>query len=133
MADVFTKAKRSDIMSRIAGKNTKPELSVRSALHCAGYRFRLHRKDLPGKPDLILPKHRVAVFVHGCFWHGHCCKRGKRPTTNEAFWTEKLDRNLKRDETNVEALEKLGWTVWIIWECEIAAGTDRLLAYLRAK
>lgn len=133
MVDVFSKEKRSDIMSRIAGKNTKPELYVRSALHRAGYRFRLHGKDYPGKPDLVLPKFRLAVFIHGCFWHGHDCKRGKRPSSNEEFWNEKLDKNLARDRANVIALEELDWTVWIIWQCEIATGTKRLLAYLRKK
>lgn len=133
MADVFTKYKRSNIMSRVAGKNTKPEIYVRSALHREGYRFRIHRKDLPGKPDLVLPKYGIAVFVHGCFWHSHDCKRGKRPSSNKEFWKEKLDRNLVRDQANVRALEELDWTVWIIWQCGLASGTERLLAHLGKK
>jgi len=133
MVDVFNKDKRSNIMSRIASKDTRPEIYVRSALHRWGYRFRLRRKDLPGKPDLVLPKYGIAVFVHGCFWHSHDCKRGKRPSSNIEFWEEKLDRNLARDQATEKALEELGWTVWIIWQCEIAAGTDRLLAYLGKK
>ncbi len=93
--DAFSREKRSQIMSRVSGKNTKPELIVRSQLHKLGYRFRLHRKDLPGKPDITLPKHKKVIFVHGCFWHGHTdCRRSKRPTSNEKFWNEKLDKNI---------------------------------------
>lgn len=120
-------------MSRVTGKNTKPEMFVRSALHRAGHRFRLHRKDLPGKPDLVLPKHSIAVFVHGCFWHGHDCKRGKQPSSNKAFWQKKLDRNLERDDANVEALRKLGWKVRIIWECDIEVETRRLIEALKTE
>ena len=118
--DVFTREKRSQIMSRVSGRNTKPEIVVRSLLHDLGYRFRLHRKDLPGKPDITLPKHKKIIFVHGCFWHGHTgCSRSKRPSTNKEFWCEKLDKNIERDKETVDALRKLGWNVLIVWTCEV--------------
>jgi len=117
--DIFSREKRSQIMSRVSGKNTKPELKVRSLLHNLGYRFRLHRSDLPGKPDITLPKHKKVIFVHGCFWHGHKrCKRSKRPTTNENFWNKKLDGNIERDKRYRIELRELGWKVMIVWECE---------------
>jgi DNA mismatch endonuclease, patch repair protein len=118
--DVFSREKRSQIMSRVSGKNTKPELVVRSLLHKMGYRFRLHRKDLPGKPDITLPKHKKVIFVHGCFWHGHTdCPRSKRPTTNKKFWREKLDKNRERDKASVNNLKELGWDVLVVWTCEV--------------
>ena len=134
--DVFSKEKRSQIMSRISGKNTKPELVVRSLLHNMGYRFRLHRKDLPGKPDIILPKFKKVIFVHGCFWHSHTkCPRSKRPTSNERFWREKLDKNRERDKVTVRNLNDLGWTVLTIWTCEVN-GTfklkNKLLSFLES-
>lgn len=107
-------------MSRISGKNTKPELIVRSLLHSMGYRFRLHRNDLPGKPDIVLPKHGKIIFVHGCFWHGHNnCNRSKRPTSNKMFWQDKLDKNIERDSVTNKNLKKLGWEVLIVWSCEV--------------
>lgn len=118
--DVFSREKRSQIMSRISGKNTKPELIVRSMLHSMGYRFRLHRSDLPGKPDITLPKHKKIIYVHGCFWHGHKdCKRAKQPTTNKYFWQEKLAKNIERDILNMADIKKLGWDVLIVWTCEV--------------
>lgn len=118
--DVFSREKRSQIMSRVSGKNTKPEIVVRSLLHNLGYRFRLHRKDLPGKPDITLAKHKKVIFVHGCFWHGHGdCSRSKRPSTNEEFWREKLDKNIERDKATVNTLKKLGWKVLTVWTCEV--------------
>ena len=118
--DVFTREKRSQIMSRVSSGNTKPEIAVRSLLHDLGYRFRLHRKDLPGKPDITLPKHKKIIFVHGCFWHGHTgCSRSKRPLTNKEFWREKLDKNIERDKETVDALRELGWNVLIVWSCEV--------------
>lgn len=118
--DVFSQEKRSQIMSRVSGKNTKPELVVRSFLHNMGYRFRLHRNDLPGKPDITLPKYKKIIFIHGCFWHGHIdCPRAKRPTTNKKFWNEKLDKNIERDKNNVNNLRQLGWDVLKVWTCEL--------------
>ena len=113
-------------MSRVSGKNTKPELVVRSLLHNMGYRFRLHRNDLPGRPDITFPKRKKIIFVHGCFWHGHIdCPRAKRPTTNKDFWNEKLDKNMERDKVTVYDLKQLGWDVLIVWTCEVN-DTDKL-------
>ena len=107
-------------MSHVSGKNTKPELVVRSLLHKMGYRFRLYRKDLPGKPDITLPKYKKVIFVHGCFWHGHTdCPRSKRPTTNKKFWREKLDKNRERDKASIDNLKELGWDVLVVWTCEV--------------
>lgn len=110
----------------MSGKNTKPELIVRSLLHNMGYRFRLYRKDLPGKPDITLPKYKKIILVHGCFWHGHPdCPRAKRPTTNKKFWREKLDKNRERDRVAVYNLKQLGWDVLTVWTCEVN-NTDKL-------
>jgi len=117
--DVFSTQKRSAVMARVRAKNTAPERSVRSLLHGLGYRFRLHRRDLPGTPDLILPRWRTVVFVHGCFWHQHPgCKGADRPTSNRPYWDKKLDRNVVRDTLNRRLLENLGWKVIIVWECQ---------------
>ena len=110
---------RSALMGRVPGKNTKPELVVRREAHALGYRFRLHRKDLPGTPDLVFPRLRKALFVHGCFWHRHeGCSRTTTPKTRAAYWQEKFERNVQRDRRNVAMLEALGWKVLVIWECE---------------
>lgn len=107
-------------MRRVRGKDTGPELRVRKALHRAGYRFRLQRRDLPGRPDLYLPRYRVAVFVHGCFWHGHeGCKRARLPDTRHDFWAAKIDRNRERDRDALEALKAAGVTVVTFWQCEL--------------
>lgn len=105
-------------MARIGGKNTAPEMIVRKALHAAGYRFRLHRRDLPGTPDVVLPRHNKIIFVHGCYWHAHGCKIGKPPKSNREFWEDKLTRNKQRDERNTRALRKAGWDVLTIWQCQ---------------
>ena len=119
MTDVFSKEKRSWIMSRVRGKDTSPEIKVRSLTHRLGYRFRLHRKDLPGKPDLVFPSRKKVIFVHGCFWHGHDCPRGKRtPKANTGYWTEKIRKNGERDVKNQAELQSLRWQVLVIWECE---------------
>lgn len=122
MVDTKTK---SAAMRAVKSANTAPELIVRKALHAAGYRFRLHRADLPGKPDIVLPKYRTCVFVNGCFWHQHRgCKKAKRPSSNMDFWDQKLDRNVERDKENVRALEGLGWRVLVVWECEASQVSD---------
>jgi DNA mismatch endonuclease (patch repair protein) len=126
---------RSALMARIGGKNTKPEIAVRKLLHSLGGRFRLHRKDLPGRPDVVLPGRRLAIFVHGCFWHRHDgCKMCSTPKTRRQFWTEKFLANIARDRRNVEALEAAGWRVAIIWECETRKANslkDKLVKLLR--
>lgn len=120
MVDHLTKEKRSWNMSRIRSKDTKPEMIVRSLLHRMGYRFRLHRKDLPGKPDIVLPKYKTVIFVHGCFWHRHKkCNSAKLPSSNKSYWIPKLNRNIERDKKNKDELRELGWKIIIIWECEI--------------
>lgn len=119
MADFVSPSKRSKIMRGVKHADTKPELAVRRALHKLGFRFRLHRKDLPGRPDIVLPRHKLAVFVHGCFWHQHAgCKDGRLPTSNELYWTPKLKRNVERDLEKSVALEQLGWRVAVVWECD---------------
>ena len=105
-------------MSRVKSKNTWPELFIRSRLHSLGYRFRLHKKGLPGHPDIVLKKYKTVIFINGCFWHGHTCPRGKLPNKNHAFWLEKIEKNKARDKENIEELELLGWNVIIIWTCE---------------
>lgn len=119
MTDVVDKATRSRMMSGIRGKDTKPEKLIRSALHARGYRFRIHRKDLPGKPDVVLPKYRVAIFVHGCFWHQHECHLFKWPKTRASFWKRKIQGNRERDAKVLEALFGLGWRVAVVWECAL--------------
>jgi len=129
MADRLTRSARSRLMSRVRTRDTAPERIVRSVLHRLGYRFRLNGEDLPGKPDIVLPRHRKVIFVHGCFWHGHSrCKRGARPTTNVEFWNKKLDSNISRDRRARIGLKKLGWQSLIVWECQ-----TKNLANLRRK
>jgi DNA mismatch endonuclease (patch repair protein) len=127
MTDKLTKNARSALMSRVRNKHTAPEVAVRKALHAAGFRFRLHRRDLPGRPDISLPKYRLAVFVHGCFWHGHDCRRGRLPTSNTQFWEEKIGRNRERDRLSGHALAALGWSSTTIWGCRIQADTKVLI------
>lgn len=115
---------RRRTMQAVKSKDTAPELLVRSLAHRMGYRFRLHRKDLPGKPDLVFPGRRKAIFVHGCFWHGHDCARGARqPKTNRAYWTKKIERNLERDRAARTSLTRSGWKVAVFWECELKSGS----------
>ena len=122
MADVVDAATRSRMMSGIRGKNTKPELMIRKALHARGFRYRLHC-DLPGKPDICLPKHRAVIFVHGCFWHGHGCHLFKKPTTRTDFWLGKIARNQQVDATAHESLRVDGWRVATVWECALKGRT----------
>ena len=111
---------RSRNMSAIKSKNTKPEIKVRKVLHSMGYRFRLHRKDLPGSPDIVLPKYKTVIFVHGCFWHRHeNCKYASTPKTRQEFWEAKFRENINRDKLNQENLSSNGWKIIIVWECEI--------------
>ena len=135
MTDIVNAARRSEIMSRIKRRNTKPELIVRRIAHGLGFRFRLHRGDLPGSPDVVFPRYRTVVFVHGCFWHRHDgCRYAYRPKSRIQFWTKKFEENVARDARNEMALRNLGWRVLVIWECETkdqAVVRARLLAHLR--
>ena len=131
MTDVYDPAKRSAVMRAVKSRDTEPELKVRRAAHAIGLRFRLGRDDLPGKPDLVFPGRRVALFVHGCFWHGHDCPRGARvPQANRAYWIAKIGRNIARDRVTLETLRSQGWKPAVIWECETkdAKTLPRLLA-----
>ena len=120
MTDVFTPEQRSAVMRRVKGRDTSPEMKVRRLLTAMGLRYRLHRRDLPGAPDIVLGPRRLAIFVHGCFWHGHDCPRGARvPKQNRDYWTAKVGRNRARDERTQGELAALGWTPLVIWECEL--------------
>ena len=120
MADTVSRSKRTEIMSSVKQRHTKPEIAVRKILHRHGFRFRLHNKKLPGTPDIVLPKHKAVIFVHGCFWHQHeGCRKSRRPTSNIEFWNEKLDKNIARDNRKELELKKSGWKVLNIWDCEI--------------
>ena len=127
MADKVSPEVRSRIMAAVKGKNTSPEIKVRKALHAVGFRFRLHRKDLPGKPDIVLPKYRVVVMVHGCLWHGHQCRRFRWPVANAEYWRSKIERNLARDAANLDALRDAHWTVKVVWDCQLKDGIAALL------
>ena len=131
MTDIVDSKRRSELMANIRGRDTIPELAVRRIAHRMGLRFRLHRNDLPGRPDLVFPKHRLAVFVHGCFWHRHdSCRHASTPKSRIAFWTEKFAANVERDARQEAALRKLGWWVLVIWQCETRdeAAVERKLA-----
>lgn len=131
MADIFSAEKRSWIMSQIRGKDTSPEIEVRSIVHRLGFRFRLHQRNLPGNPDIVLPSHKKIIFVHGCFWHGHSCSRGARsPKSNREYWAKKIGGNLIRDKRNLLALRTIGWDVLVVWECELR-DRDSLLANIQ--
>ena len=128
MADIVTPEKRSQMMAGIKGKNTKPELVIRSGLHALGYRYRIHVKTLPGKPDLVFPKYKAVLFVHGCFWHGHDCHLFKWPSSRVDFWLTKINRNKEIDQISIEKLKLSGWRVCTIWECALKGKTRRPLA-----
>lgn len=118
--DVFSPEMRSSVMRQVKGRNTSPELKVRRALTKLGARFRLHRKDLPGAPDIVLPGRKLAIFVHGCFWHGHNCSRGARePKANAEYWRGKIGRNRTRDAANGAKLAEMGWRAEVLWECDL--------------
>lgn len=132
MSDVFTRSKRSAIMRSVRACDNSAELQVRRTLHAAGFRYGLHRADLPGRPDLVLRRYRLVVQVQGCFWHGHSCKRGARvPRTNREYWVAKISRNVARDARSQRDLEAQGWRCRIIWECELSSALEQLLAELR--
>lgn len=131
MTDSFTPARRSANMRAIRSKDTKPEMLVRRAAYALGYRYRLHRRDLPGKPDLAFIGRRKAIFVHGCFWHQHSgCREASRPKSNTGYWSPKLARNVERDAASLRALDAAGWQVLVIWECDMADLRGRLASFL---
>jgi len=133
MTDNRTPESRSALMARIGGKNTAPELVVRRLLHSLGYRFRLHRRDLPGTPDVVFPSRRKAIFVNGCFWHAHGCRIGQPPKSKPEFWKPKLERNRARDNRNRADLRAMGWTVLTVWQCQARKAdqlSTRLLTFL---
>lgn len=133
MVDHVSQAKRSDIMRQVRAKDTAPERLIRSAAHRLGLRFRLYRRDLPGTPDLVFPKARVALFVHGCFWHRHAgCAKATTPKSNTEFWSEKFRRNVLRDQVKMQELSNLGWRTVIIWQCEVPS-LDRACRVLEAR
>lgn len=119
MTDRLDPSSRRRLMQAVRGKDTAPEIAVRSLLHRMGYRFRLHRKDLPGTPDIVLPGRKAAIFVHGCFWHGHGCRIGRLPKSKLDYWQPKIEANRERDARKAAALETLGWRVLTVWQCEI--------------
>ncbi len=119
MSDIVSPEKRAEMMSGIKGKNTKPEILVRKALFKRGFRYRLHYKGLPGKPDLVFPKFRAVIFVNGCFWHGHACHLFKWPKSNSEFWKDKITGNQERDRQNIKKLKEQGWRTRVIWECAL--------------
>ena len=126
--DIWSKEKRSEVMSRILSKDTKPEKMVRSILHSMGYRFRIHINNLPGKPDIVLKKYNAIIFVNGCFWHMHTeCKEGRIPSTRAEYWSKKLLGNKTRDEKNIRKLRRLGWKVMRVWECEVENNPERVM------
>lgn len=128
--DHLTPEQRSRNMAKVRGRDTRPELKVRRALFAAGFRYRLHARNLPGHPDIVLARYRTAVFVHGCFWHGHGCRRSRRPRSNQEFWDRKLDRNLARDRRSQEDLAKAGYRVFVLWECELPSAIEKLIQEL---
>ena len=134
MADTLTKEKRSWNMSRIAGKNTKPEILLRSLLHRKNFRFRLHDKRLPGKPDIVLPRYRTVIFVNGCFWHRHeNCKCAYTPKSRQEFWLKKFEGTVRRDREKQEMLENMGWQVIVVWECELIKKHGKIITDISSR
>lgn len=127
MADVVDKATRSRMMSGIRGKDTRPEMLIRKKLHALGFRYRLHDKRLPGKPDIVLPRYKAVILIHGCFWHGHECHLYKQPSSNVAFWEKKIATNRRHDQATRKALAGSGWRLLVIWECALKGKTRLLL------
>lgn len=141
MTDKFDQKTRSRVMQAVRSKNTSPEVNIRKALFSRGLRYVIHNKKLPGCPDIVFPKYKSVIFVHGCFWHGHDCKNGKLPQTNKEFWREKIKKNTERDKKNIFLLQNMGWKVKIIWSCELKnkkhfgseKEIDEIIEWLKAK
>ncbi|WP_223605697.1 very short patch repair endonuclease [Chryseobacterium sp. OSA05B] len=131
MSDIFSSEKRSEIMSKISGKETEPEILVRKYLFAHGFRFRKNDKRFPGKPDIVLPKYKTIIFVNGCFWHGHeNCKKSKLPETRKEFWENKISGNIIRDQQNINYLKSMGWSVITVWQCELGKDKEKTLSNL---
>ena len=132
MTDTLSAEKRSEIMSRVGSKDTKPELLIRKGLHARGFRYRLHMKALPGKPDLVFARYKAVIFINGCFWHGHACPRCRMPNSNKEYWKQKIASNMKRDKLNLRSLLDEGWRVLTIWECALTGrwklGLNQIIA-----
>ena len=124
---------RSRNMAAIRSRDTRLELAVRKAIHAEGFRYRLHRRDLPGKPDLVFPRYRLVVLIHGCFWHGHICREARRPNTNLAYWTPKIEGNMARDRRVIAAMNENGWETFVVRECTMQEDTTALIKILRSK
>jgi DNA mismatch endonuclease (patch repair protein) len=133
MADNVSQAERSRIMRLVRSKDTSAEMKVRRALHAAGFRFRVHDKALAGKPDIVLPRYKAVVLVQGCLWHWHGCKRSRMPASRAAYWSRKIDRNVQRDASNRETLRQAGWSIHVVWECELRQSVTALIQRLAAK
>lgn len=130
--DIWSPEKRSSCMSKIKGKNTSPEITLRSALHKAGFRFRVNVKKLAGKPDIVLKKYNLIIFVHGCFWHHHNgCSNANFPKSNKEFWREKITKTMERDKLKAEQLQAMGWNVIVVWECEIEKKVDEVIQMIK--
>lgn len=127
--DIFDKSKRSQLMAKVKQKNTAPEIIVRKFLFSKGFRYRINVKSLSGTPDIVLSKYKTVIFVHGCFWHGHTCRAGHLPSSNLDYWVTKIEKNIERDNRKINELEKLGWNVIVIWQCEIKALKNREIRF----
>ena len=127
--DIFDKSKRYQLMAKVKQKNTAPEIIVRKFLFSKGFRYRINVKSLSGTPDIVLSKYKTVIFVHGCFWHGHTCRAGHLPSSNLDYWVTKIEKNIERDNRKINELEKLGWNVVVIWQCEIKALKNREIRF----
>lgn len=127
--DIFDKSKRSQLMAKVTQKNTAPEIIVRKFLFSKGFRYHINVKSLSGTPDIVLSKYKTVIFVHGCFWHGHTCRAGHLPSSNLDYWVTKIEKNIERDNRKINELEKLGWNVVVIWQCEIKALKNREIRF----
>ena len=127
--DIFDKSKRSQLMAKVKQKNTAPEIIVRKFLFSKGFRYRINVKSLSGTPDIVLSKYKTVIFVHGCFWHGHTCRAGHLTSSNLDYWVTKIEKNIERDNRKINELEKLGWNVVVIWQCEIKALKNREIRF----
>lgn len=127
--DIFDKSRRSQLMAKVKQKNTAPEIIVRKFLFSKGFRYRINVKSLSGTPDIVLSKYKTVIFVHGCFWHGHTCRAGHLPSSNLDYWVTKIEKNIERDNRKINELEKLGWNVVVIWQCEIKALKNREIRF----